>query len=129
MKLNILTTSMLLASPLMAKADVLHCLTERKSAFTIKENVPEKGLATLKFKDGESIVKFTETVGHSPTKVGSFKTVTKTYFDFYYEIEVKGKIHVFASEEDLNPGSYKGFHVGEMQSPKSVTCQVVEQGI
>ncbi len=100
-----------------AFADTLVCkLSTNNEGFSITENVPQQGQATITWSNDSSVVRFTK----RKTVNGPFVTLEKTYFHPYYDVKVSST---------NGPRRYEPFFSGilsaEMQQPKEVFCKAV----
>ncbi len=108
----------------------LACKFEESSAsFTITENAPSAGFATISDADGETQVRFTEiwnTESNGCLKVTIERRYQHPYFSYFLSASyLAGEPNTRCSGS--LPTYYTGSYRGEMQKPKSISCQVLEE--
>ncbi|MNT06135.1 hypothetical protein D3C72_1407890 [compost metagenome] len=106
-----------------ALAATLECTLngdDGKDSVTITENVPQVGLATLTWSQGDSsVVTFSEKI----TTGGCLEFTEKTYFHPYYTLNISAKKGMKQTRCAGMISGYSGFFSGEMQPPKRLTCK------
>lgn len=119
---NVLIALVLIVAQQSALAATLNCTVDgggEKDSFTIVENVPQVGLATLTWASGDSSV----TTFLQKNYAGGCMGVTdKTYFHPYYTVNIKASEGLPRTRCAGMFSGYEGSISAEMQVPKGITC-------